>query len=132
MTYEVVLGPAAIRTIERLPEPEQGTLADALRNELVDGPNVKAAFSFVCEIGQYTATPLSFEAYTVVHRPMTEDELSRLSREQQRPTAETGFYVPEIRGGESAFTRRPTDQAIFPPMAEPQELPAGRSGRRVS
>jgi hypothetical protein len=131
MTYEIVLGSAAIRTIERLPEPEQGALADALRTELVDGPNVKAALLFVCEIGQYTATPLSFKAYTAVHRPMTEGELSRLSREQQRPTAETGFYVPEIRGGESAFIRRPADQAVFPPLAEPPNLPAARSGRRV-
>jgi hypothetical protein len=55
----------------------------------------------------YTATPLSFQAYTVVHRALTKDELDRLAEEQDRSTHDCGRYVIDILPAELAFTRRP-------------------------
>jgi hypothetical protein len=104
--YEVVLGPEALRVIRDLPYPDRRRLGRALRNELIDGPNAASEYRFDYGKAQYTATPLSFKAYTAVHRPLTRGELARLSREQGRPARDRGFYVIEIRSGVSAFTRR--------------------------
>ena len=83
--YEVVLGPAAIRTVLGLPDPERKELADALRTELLDGPNAdeEARFDGPDNV-VYRGTPLSFDAYVALHRPMTKEELKRLRREQGR------------------------------------------------
>jgi hypothetical protein len=105
--YEVTLGPAAIRTIRNLPYQHRIILARVLGTELEDGPNADKELKLDCGSAQYTATPLSFKAYTAVHRHMTAGELGRLSRKQGRPVAALGFYVIEIRSAESAFARRP-------------------------
>ena len=82
--YEVALGPAAIRARDGLFDPaDWDDLEYALRTELVDGPNADKESSFDRE-GQpvsehsadsgdvvYTATPLSFQAYTAVHRGLS-------------------------------------------------------------
>jgi hypothetical protein len=104
--YEVVLGPEAIRVIRDLPYPDRRKLGRAVRSELVDGPNAASEYRFDYGKAEYTATPLSFRAYTAVHRPLTCGELARLSREQGRPARGRGFHVIEIRSGVSAFTRR--------------------------
>jgi hypothetical protein len=108
-TYEVVLGPAAIRTIRDFPYPDRRKLDRVLRSELVGGPNAASEYKFPYAKAEYTATPLSFKAYTAVHRPMTRAELGRLSEERGRPASRRGFYVIEIRSGVSAFTRRRPD-----------------------
>jgi len=119
--YEVALGPAAIRTVRSLlDQDDQDELDYALRAELMDGPNADKELRFdsagnarvyidpgVPSSVVYTATPLSFDAYTAVHRPMTADELTRVSKEQGRQTAGCGFYVVDILPAESAFTRGP-------------------------
>jgi hypothetical protein len=105
-TYEVVLGPEAIRVIRDLPYPDRRRLGHALRRELADGPNAGCEYRFDYGKAQYFAMPLSFKAYTAVHRPLTRSELARLAREQGRPVCERGFYVVEIRTGVSAFTRQ--------------------------
>jgi hypothetical protein len=117
--YEVVLGPAAIRTVLSLLEPARKELADALRTELLDGPNADKEVRFdgdmrVCDqtCGPddvvYTGTPLSFDAYIALHRPMTREELQRLRREQgRRRVAAQGFFVPDILHPATAFTRGP-------------------------
>ena len=53
----------------------------------------------------YTATPLSFGGYVVIHRPLTEAEIRRLRIEKGRSTADCGFYVIDILPAESAFNR---------------------------
>jgi hypothetical protein len=113
--YEVTLGPAAIRVILGLRDRKE--LADALRTELLDGPNASKELRFDLDaIAQadphapsrvYTATPLCFDGYTALHRPMTRGELSRLGREQGRQVADRGFYVLDILSAESGFTRGP-------------------------
>jgi hypothetical protein len=114
--YEVVLGPAAIRVVLSLPDPViRRRLADALQAELIDGPNAHNEFRFDDASysdrgvgpGQvvYTATPLSFAGYTAVHRRLTRDELDRLHRELDGPTATLGVYVFDLLRAESAFTR---------------------------
>jgi hypothetical protein len=110
--YEVVLGPAAIRTVLSLSGTERNELADALRTELLDGPS--AGFDRdmrPCDRpGEvvYTVTLLSHGAYAAVHRPMAEDELERLRREQRRRrVAGRGFYVLDILHPATAFTRGP-------------------------
>jgi hypothetical protein len=116
--YEVVLGPAAIRTILGLPEPgERKQLAAALRIELSNGPNARYEYTFESDRRSYSdrgagpqpvtykAIPLSFAAYTAVYRPLTADELRRLKQEQGRSVARRGFYVADILPAESAFTR---------------------------
>ena len=116
--YEVVLGPAAIRTVLSLPDPgERKELADALRTELINGPNARNELRFDDAVRAYsdrgagpgkvvyTATPLSFAVLTAVHRRLTRDELRRLRREQGRSTASRGLYVIDILRAESAFTR---------------------------
>jgi hypothetical protein len=114
--YEVTLGPAAIRVVLGLRDRKE--LADALRTELVNGPNADKELSFDSDGNAqtdpdmpsglaYTATPLSFDGYTALHRPMTPAELARLRREQGRPVADRGFYVLDILSAESGFTRGP-------------------------
>jgi hypothetical protein len=97
---------------------DRSKLANALRQELLDGPNAGNEFRFNCD-GKpqvsvdldvpdgpiYTATPLSFKAYTAVHRAMTEAELARLSLERGRPVAARGFHVFDLLRAELGFTR---------------------------
>lgn len=115
--YAVTLGPAAIRTIKGLPDLDRRRLACALRTELANGPNTAKEIRFDSDVRTdtdpgansekvfYTATPLSFAAYTAVHRPMTEEEIERLGREQGHSMATRGFYVVDILPAESAFSR---------------------------
>jgi hypothetical protein len=116
--YEVVLGPAAIRTVLSLPGPgERKELADALRTELTNGPNAHNELRFDDAVrtysdrgagpgkAVYTATPLSFAGYTAIHRHLTREELKRMRREQGRSTARRGLYLIDILRAESAFTR---------------------------
>jgi len=114
--YEVALAPAAIRTILNLRDPEK--LGYALATELADGPNADKVVRYdadavVCAefIGSgariYTATPLSYDGYTALHRPLMTPELRRLELEQGRQLARLGFYVLDILPAESAFIRRP-------------------------
>ena len=121
MRYIVRLAPAAERIIHALESYDQDGLYQVLATELVDGPNADKEIRFdsdgaiqvfadhddpdghVC----YTATPLSFKAYTAIHRPMTEVELIRATQEDGHPDVGLGFYVFEILAAESAFTRRP-------------------------
>jgi hypothetical protein len=112
--YEVMPGPAAIRTILSLSDPERKELADALRTELLDGPNASKEARFdgdmrACGPGDavYTGTPLSFGAYVAIHRPMTKEELKRLRQEQGPKIAGRGFYVLDILSPSAAFTRGP-------------------------
>lgn len=117
--YEVVPGPAAIRTILGLSDLERKELAEALRTELLDGPNADKEVRFDGDMRAlyyddagpddvvYTATPLSFGAYVALHRPMTKEELKRLGREQGRQVAGKGFYVLDILPPGTAFTRGP-------------------------
>jgi hypothetical protein len=120
--YEVVLAPAAIRVVLSLPDPDnRGRLADALRAELIDGPNAHNEFRFddasYSDHGAgpgyviYTATPLSFAGYTAVHRRLTREERDRLRQELDRSTAALGVYVFDILRAESAFTRTVPRQA---------------------
>lgn len=115
--YVVVLGPAAIRAVLGLTDPDRKELAEALRTELLDGPNADKEARFdadmracdsTCGPGDvvYRGTPLSFGSYVAVQRPMTGDELRRLRREQGRRVA-LGFYVLDILHPASAFSRSP-------------------------
>jgi hypothetical protein len=113
--YEVVLARAATRVIERLPKPSLDRLARALRTELADGPNARNAVRLSqgltwadddpgdLEEQVYTATPLSFDGYTAVHRLMTKTEIERLGEQEDRRTASTGFFVVNLLPAESAF-----------------------------
>jgi hypothetical protein len=116
--YEVVLGPAAIRAVLGFPDPgDRKGLADALRTELINGPNAEREYTFESDSrsysdrgagpkpATYTAIPLSFAAHAAVYRPLTPDELRRLKQEQGRSVARRGFYVVDILPAESAFTR---------------------------
>ena len=55
----------------------------------------------------YTGTPLTFDAYIALHRPMSKEELRRLRREQGRRVAALGFFVPDILHPATAFTGGP-------------------------
>ena len=127
--YVVALGPAAIRML--LSARDEAALADALRTELIDGPNADKELSFDSDGNAelhadsslpagmiYTATPLSYHAHTALHRRLTGDELARLRGEQdaeQEDDAEqggaapagVGVYVLDILPAELGFTRRP-------------------------
>jgi hypothetical protein len=119
-SYEVVLGPAAKRAVLGLPlAKDRDRLADALRVELSDGPNADKEYQFDPYDGGrdyidrsasvqtvYTATPLSFDGYIAIHRPMVKEELQQLRREQSH-AARRGFYVLDILPADSGFTRRP-------------------------
>ncbi len=108
--YEVVLGPAARRAVLSLrTDKDKAELADSLRQELYRGPNASKEYRFdsALEGGkEYTATPLSFDGYTTVHRRLTAAELRRLRREQGHPVARIGFYVLDILPPESGVNRR--------------------------
>jgi hypothetical protein len=109
----------AIQTIGGLSAPIRKELADALLTELINGPNSGRELRFDADgrdpgdTGHggtrriYTATPLSFKGFVAVHRAMTEAELSRLAREQQRPVAPRGAYVFDVLPVESGFRSRP-------------------------
>jgi hypothetical protein len=128
MTYIVQLAPAAQRIIRTLEPYDQRGLDRVLAEELMDGPNADKEIRFdsdgwpaaYADHGDsdgrvsYTATPLSFKAYTAIHRPMTEDELSRVPEKTGEPAADRGFYVFDILAAESAFTRRPGGLAAGP------------------
>jgi hypothetical protein len=116
--YEVVLGPAAIRTVLGLPDAERKELADALGTELLYGPNAGKEARFDADLRAcdhtcgpddvvYTGTPLTFDAYVAIHRPLSSGELRRLRREQGRRVAAQGFFVPEILHPHTAFTSGP-------------------------
>jgi hypothetical protein len=116
VSYEVILGPAAIRATLSMSDADRKELADALRTELLDGPNADKEVGFDADLRRcvhpdhgrvYTGTPLSSGAYLAVHRPMTRDELRRLRREQDRRVAAAGFLVLDILHPASAFTRGP-------------------------
>jgi len=113
-----VLGPAAERLMGRMESQDQKGLAEALRTELADGPNALSELTFdegaqiwlspqQSDSQTYTATPLSFDAYTAVHRRMAKKELQRLARQRARPAADAGFYVVDFLPAEAAFSRRP-------------------------
>jgi hypothetical protein len=115
--YDIVLAPAADRVLSCMPAPHRAVLADALRNELAEGPNSGKEIRFgsslwadadggdVNEI--YTATPVSCDGYTVIHRPLTGVELNRLAELRGRPAASRGFYVIDILPAEAGFRRWP-------------------------
>ncbi|MGH3168560.1 MAG: hypothetical protein ACRDN0_22095 [Trebonia sp.] len=113
--YEIVLGPAANRLIPALPDRDRKELAEALRTELSEGPNADKEVGFdvdmrPCRPGDvrvYTGTPLSFDAYVAVHRPLTRGELKRLGQEQHRRVARAGFLILDILHPASGFTRGP-------------------------
>lgn len=115
--YEVVLGPAAIRTVLGLPDLDRKELAEALRMELHEGPNAEKAVRFdgdlqACDMCApddvvYTGTPLTAGAYLAVHRPLTRSELQRLRQEQGRRVAADGFYVLDILHPAPAFSGGP-------------------------
>jgi hypothetical protein len=120
----VALAPPAIRALDSLPElDDREDLLDALQTELLNGPNAHSEVRFdregsaLSDPGEdkdeivYTATPLTYRGYTVVHRELTAEELGRLGREQGRPIALRGFYVIDILSAESAFIRRPARKA---------------------
>ena len=137
-SYEVTLGPAAIRVVLPLDLQDQKDLADALWEELANGPNADKEYKFNLEetrkpyvdpaapdLVEYTATPLSFGGYIAVHRPMTKDELKRLRKEQGH-SASRGFYVLDILTGDSGIaTCKP--RATHPVISSPGEWhPAAR------
>jgi hypothetical protein len=133
--YEITLGPAAIRTMLELRDPgSRRNLANALKAELMNGPNSRVEFRFDPDGGEayadrtrpggiiYTATPLSFNGYTALHRPMKAGELRRLRNEQGRAVAVSGFYVVDILPAESAFSHG-LRSAVRPPAQRPSSEP---------
>jgi hypothetical protein len=120
MQYIVRLAPAAERFFRTLEPFDQQGLDRALAEELIDGPNADKEIRFDADGGSpvysdpdlpgdvtyYIATPLSFKAYTAIHRPMTMDELSRTAEGKSNLASDHGFYVFDILPAESAFMRR--------------------------
>ncbi len=116
--YEVALGPAALVAILRLTGERRRKLCDALRDELLEGPNARMEVRYDSDMRAmrarsaetppdgviYTATPLSCDGYTAVHRPMDKDELGRWRREHGH-AASQGFYVFDILSAMAGFTR---------------------------
>jgi hypothetical protein len=111
--YAVVLQRAALRTIESLSQPDREGICAALLGELRDGPNAGKEIRFdpsnwsdvpsvEAKEQIYTATPLSFGAFTAVHRPLTAAEMDRL-REQNNTTEDSGYHVVDILPPELAF-----------------------------
>ena len=137
MEYIVKLAPAAERIVRTLEPFDQQGLDRALREELVYGPNADKEIRFDSDGGSragadpglpddrvcYTATPLSFKAYTAIYRPMTKDELSTVSREEGGQVFGQGFYVFDILAAEAAFTRRPGGLAAGPARPVLRDLP---------
>jgi hypothetical protein len=96
-TYEVVLGPEAIRQARDLPDQHRRMLAAALEEELgAAGPNSASEYKFDHGKAQYLAIPLSFNALVAIYRPLTDRELARLSQQQGRRMAPCGFWVIEF------------------------------------
>ena len=114
--YEVVPGPAAIRTLLSLSDADRKELADALRTELLDGPNADKEVGYDADLRLcvhsddrkvFTGTPLSYGGYVAVHRSMTKEDLRRLRREQGRRVAPSGYHVFDILNPAAAFLRGP-------------------------
>lgn len=105
--YEVVMGPAAERAVLGVPYEERKRLAEALRTELLQGPNAdKEVWFDAGDDKVYKATPLSFGAYVVISRPLADDELARLRREKHRRAA-AGLFVIDILHPAASFTGGP-------------------------
>jgi hypothetical protein len=113
MKYELVLAPAAVRALLTLGDPARMELAGVLGTELLNGPNARKEAFYDADLracrrerAVYTATPLSYDAFVAVHRPLTGDELARLRREKgRRRAAGRGFHVLDILHLTTAFTR---------------------------
>ena len=113
MKYELVLAPAAVRALLSLRDPARMELAVVLGTELLNGPNARKEAFYDADLracrrerAVYTATPLSYDAFVAVHRPLSEDELARLRREKGRRRAlAQGFHVLDILHLTTAFTR---------------------------
>jgi len=111
--YELVLAPAAVRALLSLSDPARMALAMVLGTELLNGPNARKEAFYDADLracrrekAVYTATPLSYDAFVAVHRPLSEDELARLRREKGRRRAlAQGFHVLDILHLTTAFTR---------------------------
>jgi hypothetical protein len=111
--YELVLAPAAVRALLSLSDPARMALAVGLGTELLNGPNARKEAFYDADLrtcrrekAVYTATPLSYDAFVAVHRPLSEDELARLRREKGRRRAlARGFHVLDILHLTTAFTR---------------------------
>lgn len=109
--YDVVLAPTAHRVLRGMNQPDSEGLTRALRMELANGPNASGEIRFGFSIWAdpdpgdrvevYTATPLTFGKYTVVHRQMTEAEMRRLALQSGRAAASRGFYVIDILPAEA-------------------------------
>jgi hypothetical protein len=122
--YEVVLGPAALRVVMVLRGADRVELANTLRTELCEGPNAAREIQLRFDAdeifepgvpgGVYTVTPLSFNGYSAIHRPMGQHELMRLRQERSRAVNGRGCYVIDILPAESAFRR--------PRMFKPREI----------
>ncbi len=111
--YELVLAPAAVRALLSLSDPARMELAGVLGTELLYGPNARKEAFYDADLracrrerAVYTATPLSYDAFVAVHRPLADDELARLRRESRRRRAfAQGFHVLDILHLTTAFTR---------------------------
>jgi len=111
--YELVLAPAAVRALLSLSDPARMELAGVLGTELLNGPNARKEAFYDADLracrrerAVYTATPLSYDAFVAVHRPLSADELARLRRERRRRRAlAQGFHVLDILHLATAFTR---------------------------
>ncbi|MET9292599.1 hypothetical protein [Streptomyces sp. NPDC003077] len=104
--YEVILGFAARQVLYGLPsQADREGLADALEEELDDGPNRDAELT-IDRYNGYVATPLSFEGYTAVHRPLTQAECKRYADQAEREIAEKVFLVVDILKADSGFRNR--------------------------
>ena len=138
MRYIMRLAPAAERIVHGLEPYDQRELRHVLSTELADGPNADKEIRFDPDVTArifadhdapdgrvyYTATPLSFKAYTAIHRPMTGDELDRAAREDGNGDIGLGFVVFDILAAESAFTRRPGGLSARPPRPPQQDPPS--------
>ena len=116
--YEVALGPAALVAILRLTGERRRQLGEALRHELIAGPNAHMEVRYDSDMRAwrgrsaeaapdgviYTATPLSHGGYTAVHRPMDSHEL-KWWRHEHGHAADKGVYVFDILSATAAFTR---------------------------
>lgn len=108
MPYTVVLGPAASRFKLSLASVDQLELDQALREELVGGPNAANEVEFdsrghapPCGNGScggqvYITTPLTYRAYLVIHRRLTADELRIASQEHPNTGDDLGLFVLDI------------------------------------
>ncbi|AGL15312.1 hypothetical protein [Actinoplanes sp. N902-109] len=107
--YEVVLSPAAWREIRELRTmQDRDDLADALGKELIDGPNVRSAWSFKIGEVRYTAVPLTFRGWVAIYRELTQKELDRVADERPKRRVESsGFLVFDLLPPHTAFAVAP-------------------------